>query len=89
MQHFMPDQELLREIFGAYMDKGLRFEVTTKLFAGEYILQVFFPGASTVAPLLPLPAEEMQTPEAAQQWLEHLRDVQLVMITRDMLRVKR
>jgi hypothetical protein len=29
---------------------------------------------STAIPIFPLPASEMQSPEAAQQWIEYLRD---------------
>ncbi len=86
MKHFTPDQESLREIFGAYMDKGLQFEVTPEPYFGGYALKVLFAEGSNASPLLPLPAEEMQTPEAAQQWLEHLRDTKLAMITRGMVR---
>ncbi|MET4104763.1 hypothetical protein [Hymenobacter sp. UYP22] len=82
MKQFVPDQELLREVFGAYMVRGLRFEVMTELFEGTCLLQVQLSAGSTVAPLLPLPATQMQTPEAARQWLEYLRDVELVKFTR-------
>jgi hypothetical protein len=86
MKHFIPDQELLWEVFGAYIDRGMRFEVMTELFAEGYnILKVQLSEGSTIAPLLPLPAAQMQTPEAARQWLEYLRDEQLVMFTRGMV----
>ncbi|MBR7951637.1 hypothetical protein KBK19_16880 [Microvirga sp. STR05] len=85
MRHFLPDQASLNEIFGAYITKGLRFEVKPEPYFGGYALKVLFAEGSNASPLLPLPAAEMQTPEAAQQWLEQLRDTKLAMITRGML----
>lgn len=82
MKYFLPDQETLDAIFGAYVARGLRFELYSMPFANEAMLKVLFAKGSDAAPLLPLPVAEMQTPEAALQWLEHLRDNQLVMAVR-------
>ncbi|RSK49393.1 hypothetical protein [Hymenobacter rigui] len=85
MPYFLPDQDSLQEIFGAYMAKGLRFEVKPDAYFGCHALKVLFAEGSNAAPVFPLPPEKMQTPEAAQQWLEQLRDTQLALITRGML----
>ncbi|UYZ64892.1 hypothetical protein [Hymenobacter weizhouensis] len=85
MKYFLPDEESLREIFGAYMDKGLRFEMKPDSYFGCYALKVRFAEGSNASPVLPLYPDKMQTPEAAQQWLEHLRDEQLAMITRGLV----
>lgn len=85
MGYFIPDQDSLQEIFGAYMARGLRFEVKPDDYFGCYAVKVRFAEGSNASPVFPLPPEEMQTPEAAQQWLEQLRDEQLAKFTRGML----
>ncbi|MCR5886673.1 hypothetical protein LRS06_02560 [Hymenobacter sp. J193] len=85
MEYFLPDQESLQEIFGAYIARGLRFEVQPDAYFGYYALKVLFGEGSNASPVLHLPPEKMQTPEAAQQWLEHLRDTQLTRITRGII----
>lgn len=79
MKYFLPDQDSLREVFGAYMDKGLRFEMKQDSYFRCYALKVRFAEGSNASPVLPLYPEKMQTPEAAQQWLEHLRDEQVAL----------
>lgn len=84
MPYFLPDQESLQEIFGAYMALGLRFEVKPDTYFGCYALKVRFAEGSNASPVFPLLPAEMQTPEAAQQWLEQLRDTKVAMLTRGM-----
>ena len=77
ISQFLPDQESLSEIFGAYMARGLTFNVQHDAYFGGYVLKVRFGEGSNAVPVFPLPAEKMQTPEEAQQWLEQVRDNEL------------
>lgn len=65
------------EIFGEYLARGIQFELKPEPYFEGYALKVRMGAGSDVNPLLPLPADKMQTPEAAQEWLEHVRDTML------------
>ena len=78
MSYYLPDAESLEEIFGEYMNRGLRFDLTPVKQFGCYGLRVRFGLPSNVAPLFGLWPDKMETPEQAQQWLEEVRDTQLV-----------
>ncbi len=78
MSSYLPDAESLEEIFREYMNRGLRFEVTPVKPFGCYGLRVHLGVPSNVAPLFGLWPDKMETPELAQQWLEEVRDTQLV-----------
>ncbi|MGI4886161.1 MAG: hypothetical protein ACRYFR_14490 [Janthinobacterium lividum] len=77
MPHFLPDAESITDYCGAYEACGCQFKVVRVGSVGGYGLRMDFGPGSTVLPIFPLPADEMQTPEAAQQWMEHLRDKHL------------
>ena len=85
MPYFLPGQESLQEIFSSYIARGLRFEVKPDAYFGCYALKVQFTEGSNAAPVFPLPPMEMQTPEAAQRWLEQLRDTKVAMLARGMV----
>lgn len=82
MSQFLPDQDSMQDIFGAYLAQGLSFELQPDSYFCGCALKVYFGEGSNAVPLFPLPAEKMQTPEAAQQWLEHVRDTMLVQFVR-------
>ncbi|NVO84283.1 hypothetical protein HW556_05265 [Hymenobacter sp. P5252] len=77
MPYYLPDAESLEEIFGEYMNRGLRFDLTPVKPFGCYGLRVHLGVLSDVAPLFGLWPDKMETPEQAQQWLEEVRDTQL------------
>lgn len=74
MPHYLPDAESITEYYGAYEARGCRFEVVSFSHLGGYGLRMHISPNSNAAPIFPLPADEMQSREAAQQWMEHLRD---------------
>jgi hypothetical protein len=77
MPHFLPDAESITDYCGAYEARGYQFKVVELAPMGGYGLKMDFGPNSNVSPIFPLPADEMQTPEAAHQWMEHLRDKHL------------
>ncbi|GAA3923243.1 hypothetical protein [Hymenobacter algoricola] len=77
MSQFLPDEESMTEIFGAHMARGMRFEFEPAPYFHGYALKVRMGAGSDVVPMLPLPEDEMQTPEDARAWLEHLRDTMM------------
>lgn len=82
MSQFLPDEESMAEIFGEYLARGIEFELKPEPYFQGYALKVRLGAGSDVVPLLPLPADQMQTPEAAQQWLEHVRDTMMGQLVR-------
>ncbi|GAB2874262.1 hypothetical protein [Hymenobacter ruber] len=77
MPHFLPDAESITDYCGAYEARGCRFDVVRATSMGGFGLRMKFGPGSNVSPIFPLPAEEMQTPEAAEQWMAYLRDTHL------------
>lgn len=77
MPHFLPDAESITDYCGAYEARGCQFKIVQLDAVGRYGLRMDFGPGSNVSPIFPLPADEMRTLEAAQQWMEHLRDYQL------------
>lgn len=77
MTQFLPDAESITEYCGAYERRGCWFEVVPAPELGGYGLRLHQGEASTVIPIFPLPAAKMGNLEAAQQWMEHLRDNQV------------
>ncbi|MBJ6107718.1 hypothetical protein JAO73_01760 [Hymenobacter sp. BT523] len=77
MQQFLPDAESITEFCGPYEARGFKFEVVLSPHLGGYGLRMQFGEGSSVSPIFPLPASEMDSPEAAARWMAHLRDEQL------------
>lgn len=77
MPHFLPDAASITDYCGAYEARGCQFEIVQLDLLGGYGLRMNFGPGSTVSPIFPLPADKMQTPEAAQHWMAHLRDTHL------------
>lgn len=77
MKQFLPDAESITDYCGAYEACGCKFEVVHSPGLGGYGLQMHYGANSSVLPIFPLPASEMDSPEAAARWMAHLRDEQL------------
>jgi hypothetical protein len=77
MRQFVPDAESITEFFGEYEARGYRLELVKATRLGGFALRMPLGPGHEVVPLFPLPAAEMQTEEAAQRWMEKLRDNQL------------
>lgn len=77
MPHFIPDAESITEYCGAYEQHGCKFEVVLSPQMGGYGLRMELSANSEVLPVFPLPASEMDSPEAAARWMAHLRDKHL------------
>lgn len=77
MPHYLPDAESITEYCGAYEARGCRFDIVSAAQMGGFGLRMHIGTNSTAAPIFPLPAAEMQTPEAAEQWMAYLRDNRL------------
>ena len=77
MPHFLPDAESITDYCGAYEARGCQFKIVQLDPMGGDGLRMNFGPGSTVSPIFPLPADEMQTAEAAKSWMEHLRDKHL------------
>ncbi|OGX90481.1 hypothetical protein [Hymenobacter coccineus] len=77
MPHFLPDAKSITEFCGAYEQRGCTFKVVRASYLGGYGLQIHLGENSSIIPMLPLPAGEMGSPEAAQRWMEYLRDEHL------------
>ncbi|WP_019949762.1 hypothetical protein [Hymenobacter aerophilus] len=77
MPHFLPDAELITAYCGAYEARGCQFEVVYLPELSEYGLQMRYGANSSALPILPLPASEMESPEATERWMKHLRDEHL------------
>jgi hypothetical protein len=74
MPHYVPDAESITEFYGAYEQRGCKFEVVPAPEMGGYGLRMRFGEGSDVLPIFPLPQSEMGSVEAAERWLVHLRD---------------
>ena len=74
MPHFVPDAESITEFYGAYEQRGCKFEVVPAPNMGGYGLRVRLGAGSDVLPIFPRPQSEMYSVEAAERWLAHLRD---------------
>ena len=74
MPHFVPDAESITEFYGAYEQRGCKFEVVPAPEMGGYGLRMRLGAGSDVLPIFPLPQSEMYNVEAAERWLVHLRD---------------
>jgi len=70
----LPDAESITEYFGEFEARGLRFEVVPAPQMGGYALRMQFGPGSNAAPVFPLPAVEMQTADAAAEWMQYLRE---------------
>lgn len=77
MRQFVPDAESITEFFGDYEAQGYRLELVKAPQLGGYALRMPLGPGSDVVPLFPLPAAGMQTEEAAQRWMERLRNDEL------------
>ena len=77
MPLFLPDAESITEYCGAYEARGCTFEVVRLPELGGFGLQMRYGVNSNVLPIFPLPASEMESPEAAARWMAHLRDEHL------------
>lgn len=77
MRQFVPDAASITEFFGEYEARGYRVELARAPELGGYALRMPLGPGSNAVPVFPLPAAEMQTAEAAQRWMENLRDNQL------------
>lgn len=77
MPHFLPDAESITDYCGAYEARGCQFKIVQLDGMGGYGLCMSFGPGSTVSPIFPLPADEMQTAEAAKNWMAYLRDEHL------------
>ena len=77
MPYFIPDAESITEFYGAYERRGCKFDVVSASEMGGYGLQMRFGKGSDVLPIFPLPQSEMDSVEAAERWLDHLRDHEL------------
>ena len=77
MPHFIPDAESITEYCGAEEQRGCKFEVVLSPQMGGYGLRMELGANSEVLPVLPLPASEMDSPEATARWMAHLRDKHL------------
>ena len=81
MRQFLPDAESITEFFGEYEARGYKVELIRAPEMGGYVLRMPLGPGSNAIPVFPLPAVEMQTAEAAQRWMEYLRDNQLKQFT--------
>ena len=77
MPHFVPDAESITEFYGAYEQRGCKFEVVPAPEMGGYGLRMRLGKGSDVLPIFPLPQSEMDSVEAAERWMAHLRDHEL------------
>ena len=77
MPHFIPDAESITEFCGAYEQRGCKFVVVLSPQMGGYGLRMQLGANREVLPVFPLPASEMDSPEAAARWTAHLRDTPL------------
>ena len=77
MPHFVPNAESITEFYGAYEQRGCKFEVVPAPEMGGYGLRMRLGKGSDVLPIFPLPQSEMDSVEAAERWLAHLRDHEL------------
>ena len=76
-KQFLPDAESITEFCGAYEQRGCKFEVVPAPEMGSYGLRMRLGQGSDVLPIFPLPQSEMDSVEAAERWLAHLRDHEL------------
>ena len=74
MTQFLPDAGTVTKFCGAYEARGLKFSVVPVAFYEGYGLRMDFGPGSDGCPIFPLPAAEMQTAEAAEQWMGRVRD---------------
>ena len=74
MSILLPDAELITAYCGAYEARGCTFKVVYLPELGGHFLEMHYGVNSSVAPLFPLPASELGSPEAAARWMAHLRD---------------
>ena len=77
MAHYIPDAASITEFYGAYEQLGCKFEVVPAPEMGGYGLRMRLGGGGNVWPIFPLPQAEMDSVEAAERWLAHLRDHEL------------
>ncbi len=77
MSQFVPDAESISAFFGEFEAAGYRVELVKAPRMGGYALRMPLGPGNEVLPVFALPASQMQTEEAAQRWMERLRDEQL------------
>ena len=74
MPYFIPDAESITEFYDAYERCGCKFEVVPVPEMGGDGLRTRLGEGSDVLPILLLPQLEMDSVEAIERWLAHLRD---------------
>ena len=74
MQQFLPDAESITELWGPDEACGFKVEMVHSPCLGGYGLRMQLGTDSTVLPVFPLSASEMDSPKAAARWMAQLRD---------------